>query len=809
MSESRRTQSRGGVSSPVRPVDPRPGVDGCVIDGHMHVMSGNCTPLPTVWYNGNGTEWVYRHAEWIYKEIRWEKADPRDAWGAYLATLRTRSHELRAPSDTLVKVVDAGARAILMAALAVVDCISSFGWYQCSPDSVEVLLKETMTALKSGLSLCDNAKEIADLLERKSRVGSDGPTDTVEAAQDTVSIGALVAGAMLDGTHADNEDAMRELVAECAAIAYTDDHGELEELKSQLGVMVHKLEDKYRESGLLKAVRSNGLWGTQLEGSGRMVDTLQRTTVTGLDFHGLSSPLITLLRLQKRSTERIASLAVMFNHETNGPVGNLDWYPMVALGMDMDYAHLDGYKGRPVYEEVPAESLLEESPSELRDDGSGVPVKRYQIYRRTSADSRGEPELLNALEGAFYEDWPTQVDDTIEVVRRYPWQILPLYHYDPRRWQGNALEPFRYVVHKKDAGEEPSDCRAFVGFKVYPALGYKPADPRLPDFDEFYLRCTELDIPIVTHCSPGGLANHHREFFYEYDCREGLDPEVREQYWQAVEKHWQRYNTSRGVMWAEQDKQITLRKMKKDPELHRIRNILYFQEEYGSARAWRPVLDKHPGLRLCLAHFGGRDRTMLDDPQGGWDCAEGDSQASFPLWNEEIIAMICGSDDHPNLYTDISYFFAHYGTWFRQQSRKFRNIFKRMLGEHPRLRDRILFGTDWYMIEREDEELDMRGYCRATKELLLEITEELTDEGLYDINEPDLWVRFAVLNPFRFYQIEGVRAGYSQHLRKGIQANAKKIDRAERAIDRVTACVHACRETTAAHATNRAMHGAA
>ncbi len=56
-------------------------------------------------------------------------------------------------------------------------------------------------------------------------------------------------------------------------------------------------------------------------------------------------------------------------------------------------------------------------------------------------------------------------------------------------------------------------------------------------------------------------------------------------------------------------------------------------------------------------------------------------------WNHQIIEMI-ESGEYPNLYTDISSSFADSG---------FRKDFKAIIQKHPKIKDRILFGTDWYM----------------------------------------------------------------------------------------------------------------
>jgi predicted TIM-barrel fold metal-dependent hydrolase len=81
---------------------------------------------------------------------------------------------------------------------------------------------------------------------------------------------------------------------------------------------------------------------------------------------------------------------------------------------------------------------------------------------------------------------------------------------------------------------------------------------------------------------------------------------------------------------------------------------------------WATVLNDFPTLTLNLAH---NDRTGSP-------------------WQHKIAELIKA---FPNVYTDISY---DTEMWFMPR-RYFRDI-KRML-ETPRIRDRLLYGTDWYM----------------------------------------------------------------------------------------------------------------
>lgn len=107
---------------------------------------------------------------------------------------------------------------------------------------------------------------------------------------------------------------------------------------------------------------------------------------------------------------------------------------------------------------------------------------------------------------------------------------------------------------------------------------------------------------------------------------------------------------------------------------------------WSSPQAFIPVLRAFPRLPVNLAHFGG---------QSDWEAfiAEGHPPGAAPddNWLLSLRAMI-ESGAYPNLWTDVSY------TLF--QSEAFLP-FLRLFLAHPRLRARVLFGTDFYMTRQE------------------------------------------------------------------------------------------------------------
>jgi len=176
----------------------------------------------------------------------------------------------------------------------------------------------------------------------------------------------------------------------------------------------------------------------------------------------------------------------------------------------------------------------------------------------------------------------------------------------------------------------------FRGIKIYPNLGYFPYDDKLM---EIYKICEKGNFPVTSHCSPSGVWKHHFE-----------------------EDDWKHH-------FEEDDRR-----------------------KHGNPSNYKKVLDAHPKLKLCLAHFGGVEEWQkhLAGRPGGPDKEE--------AWVKTIYDMI-DSGKYPNLYTDISY------TIFTPKLKGLYidliDYLKVML-TNEKIRTHVLFGSDYYMVQREE-----------------------------------------------------------------------------------------------------------
>jgi predicted TIM-barrel fold metal-dependent hydrolase len=186
--------------------------------------------------------------------------------------------------------------------------------------------------------------------------------------------------------------------------------------------------------------------------------------------------------------------------------------------------------------------------------------------------------------------------------------------------------------------------RGFRGLKLYPPTGYHPFDRRLWPLYEY---AEEHNLPVLTHCSRPASVQYRGE------------PTV---------------------------------EMRTDPVTGRPLNLdrLKLLTLFTDPDAYKPLLEKHPRLRICLAHFGGEGdwTSYIDRP---WHAGADPAKKS---WLAKILDML-RSGEYPNLWTDISY------TLYANDEHVY--LLKVLLSD-PQVRNKVLFGSDFYVVENAELE---------------------------------------------------------------------------------------------------------
>ncbi len=455
----------------------------------------------------------------------------------------------------------------------------------------------------------------------------------------------------------------------------------------------------------------------------------------------------------------------------------------VVMTMDLEYAHVDGYYGIKVYNAIYADSDFTQKPIHYWYPAHGIWKRRADSYVRL--DSSGQPSgikeefteeehkwlkehgipglyfdmqkndfmpmriiaapcLTDEKETDTYEQWKEQLDYTEQVVLANPLKLLPMFHYDPRRWQLNKKGNQEVYNHVGENG-------LYLGFKIYTAQGYRPWDiRRIPILKDFYVNCCENKTPIMNHCTPEGGYTFDRDEYLDFVHPNDNDEDQKQK--DAINKKYDDLMMDQ-VSGIASDIVIDYSSERKEE---------YFNEHFIAPNAWRLVLDATVNgtplntLRLCLAHFGG-------------------NTSDGKKWGKQIIDMV---QQYPNLYADISSSFGNesFRKYFLKILEKENEEEKRELAEENKrkekekegeekpeqigeenktenkeednknktkkktwLKDRILFGTDWYMTLLSG--VDYVKYYQEAKEDL-------------DKVDTSLWFKFTQYNPCRFYRLD-------------------------------------------------------
>ena len=142
------------------------------------------------------------------------------------------------------------------------------------------------------------------------------------------------------------------------------------------------------------------------------------------------------------------------------------------------------------------------------------------------------------------------------------------------------------------------------------------------------------------------------------------------------------------------------------------------QRGFVSPWAWESVLQDFPKLYLCLAHFGGEEAWCKD-----WDKPDN--------WVGKMVEMM---ERYDNFYIDLSYYIFI----DRNRCKRLSDIIQK----HPKVKTKLLFGTDWYLIGSERSKYG--HYDSFVKSM---------SKNLYSIDE-ELCAYCMVINPKRFLNLE-------------------------------------------------------
>ena len=260
-----------------------------------------------------------------------------------------------------------------------------------------------------------------------------------------------------------------------------------------------------------------------------------------------------------------------------------------------------------------------------------------------------QKEVLDLLKGYY----PTQMDETKFIVLPMDMHFmlagkvpvsLDQQHKDLADLvkDNEPIIPFIAVDPRREGVfDMVNDLHAnhgFKGIKIYPPLGFYPNDKRL---EQVYEYAVNNKLPIMAHCSRGGV----------------------------------------------HIKKVTKEMLKEPNPLGRTvekKKAKLFSDIYTDPANYDSIATKYKDLKICLAHFGG-DTEWDKYLETSWQPGSNPEDKS---WLSVIIDLIL---KHDNVYTDIS------STLFQKE--EYMHLFLVLL-ENKKIRERVLFGSDFYMMER-------------------------------------------------------------------------------------------------------------
>ena len=233
-------------------------------------------------------------------------------------------------------------------------------------------------------------------------------------------------------------------------------------------------------------------------------------------------------------------------------------------------------------------------------------------------------------------NYPSQLSQIIEIKKKYPDRFIPFVSIDPRRGDTASLLAF-LRLHIEKLG--------FGGIKLYPSLGFFPFDSRL---SEVYQYAEKNQIPIIVHCTNGGIFYRGKNYTQEQLIPDNLNKNSQKKFDFSEFKHLKN---------------------------HEFKNFFLDPDNYLE------ILQVYPKLKLCFAHYGGNDQIIAS------------KKGVKNTWYEKIKKLL-NHPDYPNVYTDISYTLS--------DSKVFNYLVEDI--RNPDINHKILFGTDFFMTTREKRE---------------------------------------------------------------------------------------------------------
>lgn len=335
-------------------------------------------------------------------------------------------------------------------------------------------------------------------------------------------------------------------------------------------------------------------------------------------------------------------------------------------------------------------------------------------------------EFMDAGKISKEGDYENQMLQLKSIKNNHP-EALPFIFIDPRRDNVGYQDFMKWrpdndkVILEDCFIKKYIEDEKFAGFKIYPALGYFPFDEKLLALWKY---AADNGIPIMTHCIRGTIfyrGQKKQEWNYHPVFKQKINSKTDELDYILLPKQ---KNEDFSLDFTHPlnylcllDEKILIKLIEKSKD-ERIKKL------FGYDSLTNTISSNLNKLKICFAHFGGddewkkflesdRDRysnQILKNPDSGINFLKNNElEESYGLleniwrgvdWYTIITGMMLQYD---NVYADLSYI-IHNSDIFPLLKQTLKN---------EKLKKRILFGTDFYVVRNHLTEKEMLANTQA------------------------------------------------------------------------------------------------
>lgn len=332
-------------------------------------------------------------------------------------------------------------------------------------------------------------------------------------------------------------------------------------------------------------------------------------------------------------------------------------------------------------------------------------------------------EFMDAGKVKPIGNYQIQMEKLKKIKLKNPDIIHPFVFVDPRRdnvgsipllkWKNSEGKVILEDCFIKDYIEKSN----FAGFKIYPALGYFPFDEKLLPLWKY---AADNNLPIMTHCIRGTIfyrGNKKKEWYYHPIIK---DVKSADEYMLLSKS----YNIDYSVDFTHPLNYLCLLDPFLLKEWIKKCNKPELFDLFGYSEKTDSLKSNLSNLKICFGHYGGddewkkfteRDRDnyshkMVGHSKGIEFLNTKNPDLSYgglmDIWKNADWYSIISSliMQYPNIYADLSYII---------HEQEIFPLLKQTLN-NPALKEKILFGTDFYVVRNHNSEKGLLAETMAS-----------------------------------------------------------------------------------------------